>query len=273
MLKQVVTPEMAIEKFELSRHKDRPTIRDYIPLLFKDFVELHGDRGYADDKALLTGVALFAGTPVTVIGHVKGRNTKENIQANFGMPHPEGYRKALRQMKLAEKFRRPIITFVDTPGAYCGIGAEERGQGMAIAENLAEMFGFTVPIISIITGEGASGGALGIACANCVLMLENSIYTVISPKGFASILWKDASREKEAAARVRMTAQDLMEFGIIDGIINESDGGAHRNVDFTALEIKKAIEAGLKKFANMDAAGIKQHRYDKFRAMGDIGIE
>ena len=266
--------ELAFKKYELAKHAKRPTIREYIPRIFENFIELHGDRGYADDKAILCGIATFNGLPVTVIGHVKGRNTKENIESNFGMAMPEGYRKALRQMKQADKFNRPIITFVDTKGAYPGPEAEERGQGEAIAKNLLEMSRLKVPVISVITGEGNSGGALGIAQANCVLMLENATYAIISAKGFVSILWKDVEtrkdpeKEKEAAMRLKMTATDLLEFGVIDGIIPEPPEGAHKDHDLTAAAIKAALGVQLEPLLKLTPEEIYRHRYDKFRAMG-----
>ena len=260
--------EQTIKRYEISKHKNRPTINDYIPKIFEDFTELHGDRGYSDDKAIITGLAKFNGIPVTVIGHVKGKNTNENIASNFGMPHPEGYRKALRQMKLAEKFKRPVITLVDTPGAYCGVAAEERGQGEAIARNLMEMSRLTIPVISVITGEGASGGALGIAQANKVLMLENATYSVISAKGFASILWKDPKREKEAIIRQKMTADDLLDMGVIDGIIPEPAEGAHKDLVLTALAIKTALDVHLTPLLKMPPEEIYNQRYNKFRDMG-----
>lgn len=266
--------ELAFKKYELAKHAKRPTIRDYIPRIFENFIELHGDRGYKDDKAILCGLATFNDLPVTVIGHVKGRNTRENIESNFGMAMPEGYRKALRHMKQAEKFNRPIITFVDTKGAYPGVEAEERGQGEAIAKNLIEMSRLRVPVITVITGEGNSGGALGIAQANCVLMLENATYAIISAKGFVSILWRDAEsrenpeKEKEAAMRLKMTAEDLLEFGVIDGIIPEPSEGAHKNHDVAAAAIKAAIGVHLEPLLKMMPEEIYQHRYDKFRNMG-----
>lgn len=207
------------DKVNLARHSGRPTTLEYIERIFEDFVELHGDRSFKDDFAIVGGIASIEGTPVTVIGHQKGRDTKENIKRNFGMPHPEGYRKALRLMKQAEKFRRPIICFIDTPGAFCGIGAEERGQGEAIAKNLMEMARLKTPIISIIIGEGGSGGALALGVGDKIYMLEHSIYSVLSPEGFAAILWKDSTKAKEAAEVMKITAQDLKSFNIIDGII------------------------------------------------------
>ena len=260
--------ENIIRRYEISKHKNRPTINDYIPKIFEDFIELHGDRGYSDDKAIITGIARFNGTPVTVIGHVKGKNTNENIETNFGMPHPEGYRKALRQMKQAEKFHRPVITLVDTPGAYCGVAAEERGQGEAIAKNLMEMSRLTIPVITVITGEGASGGALGLAQANKVLMLENATYSVISAKGFASLLWKDPKREKEAIIRQKMISDDLLALGVIDGIIPEPPEGAHKDVVLTAAAIKLSLEANMAILSKMSPDEIYNQRYKKFRDIG-----
>jgi len=260
--------ENIIKRYEISKHKNRPTINDYIPKIFEDFIELHGDRGYSDDKAIITGLARFNGVPVTVIGHVKGKNTNENIESNFGMPHPEGYRKALRQMQQAQKFNRPVITMIDTPGAYCGVAAEERGQGEAIARNLMEMSRLTVPVIAVITGEGASGGALGIAQANKVLMLENATYSVISAKGFASLLWKDPKREKEAIIRQKMTSEELLELRVIDGIIPEPPEGAHKDPVLTAAAIKVALEVNIAPLLKMSPEEIYNQRYKKFRGIG-----
>ncbi|MDR1157311.1 MAG: acetyl-CoA carboxylase carboxyltransferase subunit alpha [Oscillospiraceae bacterium] len=261
----------AVRKMELARLRGRPTLRDYIPLLFEDFIELYGDRMFADDSAVLGGLALLEDRPVTVIGHVKGKSTRENIDVNFGMAHPEGYRKALRLMKQAGKFGRPVVCLVDTPGAFCGVGAEERGQGEAIARNLMEMMALTVPVVSVVTGEGGSGGALGLAVANRVLMLENAVYSVISPKGCASILWKDPAREYEAADLLQITAEDLLRLGVVDGIIPEPEGGAHRNVRKTALAIRAAVTAALT--ALEEETDLAQKRYDKFRAMGVFQID
>lgn len=218
----------AWQRVELSRRKDRPVGSDYIDALFTDFVEFHGDRYFADDKAIIGGVARFHGTPVTVIAQAKGRNTKENIERNFGMPQPEGYRKALRLMKQAEKFSRPVICLVDTPGAFCGLEAEERGQGEAIARNIYEMSGLRVPVVSIIIGEGGSGGALAMATSDEVWMLENSIYSILSPEGFASILWKDSSKAKEAAEVMKLTAENLKAQGIVERVFAEP-GGIYRS--------------------------------------------
>lgn len=261
----------ALEKFSLSRHKDRPGIRDYVPLIFTDVMELHGDRAYGDDPAIYTAIARLDTIPVTVIGHVKGHTVQANIASNFGMAHPEGYRKAMRQMKLAEKFGRPIITFVDTPGADCGVGAEERGQGLTIAENLRGMMGLRVPVISIIIGEGGSGGALGISCANRIIMLENATYSVISPRGFASILWKDPSREHEAATVLKMTAADLLALGIADSVVKEPEGGAHLDHKACAKELKVKILKNLTDLLEKDEETLYNDRYNKFRHIGVYG--
>ncbi|HAN09186.1 MAG TPA: acetyl-CoA carboxylase carboxyl transferase subunit alpha [Clostridiales bacterium] len=257
-------------KVELARHADRPSALDYINILFTDFIELHGDRLFADDKAFVCGIAKFNNQPVTIIAEEKGRNTKEKIERNFGMPHPEGYRKALRIMKQAEKFNRPIICFVDTQGAYPGVGAEERGQGEAIARNLLEMSKLKVPVISIVIGEGGSGGALAIAVADEVWMLENSIYSIISPEGFSSILWKDSTRAKEAAEIMKMTAQDLKEFNVIDKIIREKKGGAHKDINYTAQHIKEELANSLKRLKVKSKEKLLDDRYNKFRNMGEI---
>ena len=218
----------AWDRVILARKTDRPKALDYINSIFEDFIELHGDRNFADDKAIVGGIATFEGRPVTVIGEQKGKKAKENMERNFGMPNPEAYRKALRLMKQAEKFNRPIITFIDTPGAYPGMGAEERGQGEAIARNMYEMSKLRVPIICIVIGEGSSGGALAIAVGDKIVMLENAIYSILSPEGFASILYKDASKAKEAAEDMKATAEDLKKFGIIDKIIKEPEGRCTR---------------------------------------------
>lgn len=241
----------------------RPNIDDIVKEVFTDFIELHGDRLYGDDHAMLAGIARLNGTPVTVIGQRKGHTTAENIDANFGMAHPEGYRKALRLAHQAEKFHRPIICFVDTAGAFCGVGAEERGQGEAIARNLYEFMGLRTPVISIVTGEGGSGGALAIAVANEVYMMQNAIYSVISPRGCASILWKDASRELEAAQALQITANDLYRFGMIEGIISEGKSRASyfRN-------IKSTLTEALKRLDEMSEDALRQQRYEKFRKIG-----
>lgn len=260
----------AWEKVEIARHKDRPTGKFYISEIFKDFIEFHGDRNFGDDKAIIGGIASINNVPVTIIAITKGSNTSENIERNFGMPSPEGYRKALRLMKQAEKFNRPVICFVDTPGAFPGKGAEERGQGEAIARNLFELSKLKTPILSILAGEGGSGGALALAVADKILMMENAIYSILSPEGFASILWKDSTRVKEAAEVMKITAKDLKEFGIIDDIIKEPRGGAHKNPEKAAESIKDEILNWLSDIKDIDLDILIKNRYDKFRKMGNF---
>lgn len=257
----------AWQRVELSRRKDRPVGSDYIDALFTDFVEFHGDRYFADDKAIIGGVARFHGMPVTVIAQAKGRNTKENIERNFGMPKPEGYRKALRLMKQAEKFARPVICLVDTPGAFCGLEAEERGQGEAIARNIYEMSGLKVPVVSIIIGEGGSGGALAMATADEVWMLENSIYSILSPEGFASILWKDSSKAKEAAEVMKLTAENLKAQGIVERVFAEPQTYKVQNMDSVIVQINEAIEEFLMRYGSMSEQELIRHRYERFRNM------
>jgi acetyl-CoA carboxylase carboxyl transferase subunit alpha len=256
------------QKTLVARHPARPYTLDYVGALMTDFVELHGDRRFADDPAIVAGFARFRGRPVALVGHQKGRDTKEKIRRNFGMPRPEGFRKALRVMQLAEKFDRPILSFVDTAGAYPGIDAEERGQAEAIAVNLRAMAGFRVPIIVVVTGEGGSGGGLGLAVGDRVLMLEHSIYSVISPEGCAAILWKDASRKKEAAEALRLTAGDLKSFDIIDEIVPEPPGGGHADPAGAAAAVGEALERHLREVADLTAEERRERRYRKFRAMG-----
>lgn len=258
----------AFERIELIRNKNRPTVNDYIPMIFDHFLELHGDRLYGDDAAIIGGIASFDERPVTVIGHVKGRNLEENKRTNFAMAHPEGYRKALRLMRQAEKFRRPVICFIDTSGAYCGVGAEERGQGEAIARNMYEMMRLRTPVLSIVLGEGGSGGALGLGVCDELAMLQNAVYSVISPRGFASILWKDPSREKEAANIMRITAEDLVEFGVAESIIPEPAGGAHKNAELTAASISAYLRQTLVKYTQQDVDTLLKNRYEKFRKLG-----
>lgn len=253
------------EKVKLARMPVRPTGLDYIEHIFNHFVELHGDRYYGEDKAIVGGIAYFNNIPVTVIAQQKGRNTKENIARNFSMPHPEGYRKALRLMKQAEKFHRPIICFIDTPGAYCGLGAEERGQGEAIATNLAQMMLLKTPIISVVISEGGSGGALALGVADRVYMLENAVYSILSPEGFASILYKDSSKAEQAANDMKLTAQDLFQFAIVDGIIPEPKGGAHNDFDLISLNVKSVIEKDLQKLLKLPVETLLEERYQKFR--------
>lgn len=256
------------QRAQLARHPKRPHTLDFFRLLFEDFVELHGDRVFGDDKAIVGGLARFEDEPVVVIGHQKGRDTRENIARNFGMPHPEGYRKALRLMELAAKFGKPIVTFIDTPGAYPGLGAEERGQGEAIARNLREMAGLGTPIVCIVTGEGGSGGALALGVGNRVLMLEHAIYSVISPEGCAAILWGEASKAQEAAELMRVTAPDLLELGVIDGIVPEPVGGAHRNWEETAENLRGALRGSLRELRSLGVESLVADRYDKFRKIG-----
>ncbi len=252
----------------LARHPKRPTAKDYIHHVFDDFIELHGDRGFADDQAIIGGIAMLNNIPVTVIGQRKGKTTDENIAYNFGMPHPEGYRKAKRLMRQAEKFNRPIITLIDTPGAYPGLGAEARGQGEAIAKNLYEMSDLGVPIIAIIIGEGGSGGALAIGMGNRVYMLENSIYSILSPEGYASILWKDATKAKAASEVMKLTSYDLEELEVIDGIIKEPIGGAHYDSKLVYESMRTVIERSLRSYHPMSHYEIKTERYAKYRNIG-----
>ncbi len=268
------------DRVQLARHPQRPTTLEYIDKLFTDFIELHGDRSYADDEAIVGGIGKFGGIPVTVIGHQRGKDTKENIRRNFGMPHPEGYRKALRLMKQAEKFNRPVITFIDTKGAYPGKAAEERGQSEAIARNLFEMAGLAVPIICIVIGEGGSGGALGLGVGDRIYMLENSTYSVISPEGAAALLWKDAGQAKRAAETMRITAPDLEELGVIDGIIPEVKGGAQRDIEQQAENMRSVIEQALNALTKMDKDSLLEERYNKYKTIGQfefvtdtIGVE
>lgn len=255
----------AWERVELARKLERPKTCDYINNIFDDFIELHGDRNFADDKAIVGGIATIDGIAVTVIGEQKGKNAKENIERNFGMPSPEGYRKALRLMKQAEKFKRPIITFIDTPGAHPGIGAEERGQGEAIAQNIMEMSKLKVPIICIVIGEGSSGGALAIGVGDKIVMLENAIYSILSPEGFASILYKDASKAKEAAQNMKITAQDLKELGIIDDIIKEPKGGVQEDIEKVIKDLRKYIIKNVKQLQKLTKEELIEQRYQKFR--------
>lgn len=256
------------QKVQIARHKDRPNFNDYISGMLKEFIELHGDRSYRDDSAIVCGIGYFMNIPVTFISHAKGKTIEENIYRNFGMPQPEGYRKALRLMKQAEKFKRPIICLIDTMGAYCGIGAEERGQGEAIARNLLEMSDLKTPIISVVIGEGGSGGALALGVADRVLMLENSIYSVISPEGCASILLKDSTKADEASKYLKLTAQDLLKLGIIDEIIEEAPGGAHEDPRLTVKDVKAAVCRNLKELLKKDINELIEERYSKIRSIG-----
>ncbi|WP_017473393.1 acetyl-CoA carboxylase carboxyltransferase subunit alpha [Amphibacillus jilinensis] len=258
------------DRVQIARHPERPTALDYIEHLFTDFIELHGDRLYRDDPAIITGIAKYKDEPVTIIGQQRGKNTKENLYRNFASPHPEGYRKALRQMKLAEKFNRPIISFIDTKGAHPGKGAEERGQGEAIARNLMEMSHLSVPSISIVIGEGGSGGALGIGLSDHIHMLENSTYSVISPEGAASILWKDATKAKEAALSLKITSHDLRRLNIIDEIIPEPRGGAHRDLPMQAAYLDVYIEKSLNYLMKLSSDQLLNNRWKKYKNIGSF---
>ncbi len=257
-----LTPE---DRVFLARHPKRPHMDDFIQALFTDFFEQKGDHLYDEDRAILGGIARYKGMPVTIVGHRKGRNMDENMKYNFGMPRPEGYRKALRIMKQAEKFGRPIITFIDTPGAYPGLEAEEHGQGEAIAQNLAAMSALHVPVIAVVTGEGSSGGALAIGVANKLLMLENAIYSVLSPEGFASILWKDSSRSGEAAEVMRLTAGDLLEAGVADAVISEPLGGAQTDPERTIAALDIVLEKTLQTLCGLSPEELRQQRVEKYR--------
>ena len=263
----------AAERVAIARHPQRPNITDYIGALFTDFFEQKGDRLCGEDGAILGGVALYHGRPVTVIGTRKGKTLEENLKCNFGMPNPEGYRKALRLMRQAEKFRRPIFTFIDTSGAYPGLEAEERGQGEAIARNLMEMSRLTVPVIAVITGEGNSGGALALGVADRVLMLENAVYAILSPEGFASILWKDASRHEEACELMKLTAPDLLSLGVIDDIIPEPEGGAHLAPVIALRQVDRALSRHLAELDKESGKSLAAARYQKFRKMGAAAPE
>ena len=258
------------QRAQVARHQQRPYTLDFIALLFTDFIELHGDRGYADDKAIIAGLGKFRGRPVPIIGHQKGRDTKQRLVRNFGQPKPEGYRKALRVMQLAAKFGRPILTFIDTPGAYPGIDAEERGQGEAIARNLREMARLPVPVIVTVTGEGGSGGALAIAVGDRVNILENSFYSVISPEGCASIIWRDATKAETAAAAMKITAKDLKELGIVDEIVAEPEGGAHTDHEAAARLLDQVLDRQLVALSNQPVRELLDARYEKFRKMGQF---
>jgi acetyl-CoA carboxylase carboxyl transferase subunit alpha len=260
----------AWQKVQLARHPSRPYTLDYIGMILTDFIELHGDRSFADDKAIVGGFAELDNQKIVVLGHQKGRDTKENLKRNFGCAHPEGYRKALRIMQLAEQIGLPIVIFIDTPGAYPGIGAEERGQSQAIALNLREMIQLRIPIIAIVIGEGGSGGALGIGIGDRVCVLENAYYSVISPEGCAAILWKDGSKAPEAAEVLKLTAQDLLKKGIIEEIINEPLGGAHRDPQKTAQNLKESINRNLKELKTLDIEELLKLRYKKFRSIGVV---
>jgi len=260
----------AWKRVQLARHPKRPHSLDYIERLFTDFQELHGDRSFADDPAIIAGLARFEGQPIVIVAEEKGRNTKERLQRNFGMPKPEGYRKALRVMQLAAKFGRPVITFLDTTGAYPGIDAEERGQAEAIARNLREMARMAIPVIVVVIGEGGSGGALALGVGNTVLMFENAVYSVISPESCASIIYRDSGKAERAAAALRLTAEDLDQLGLIDGIIPEPEGGAQENPETAAESLRQALHHSLRELAGLTGEQLVEHRYLKFRKMGNF---
>jgi acetyl-CoA carboxylase carboxyl transferase subunit alpha len=268
MRREIYAKLTRYQRVQIARHPKRPYSLDYIERCFTDFRELHGDRHFADDPAIVGGLARFNGQSVMVLGHQKGRDTNDKIHRNFGMPRPEGYRKALRLMKLAEKFALPLLTFVDTPGAYPGIGAEERGQSEAIAVNLREMAGFEVPIVTIVIGEGGSGGALAIAVADRVLMFENSVYSVISPEGCASILWRDGKQGAKAAEALRLAAPDLQALGIVDGVLPEPVGGAHRDWEAAAATLKSALKQNLDALSGVPGKELVRLRAERFRRIG-----
>ncbi len=268
LLKKIYRELEPWDRVQIARLGVRPTTLDYIYAIFDDFIELHGDRTYGDDAAMIGGLAMFQDRAVTVIGHQRGKDTKDNIYRNFGMAHPEGYRKALRLMKQAEKFKRPIICFIDTKGAYPGKAAEERGQSESIARNLVEMAGLTVPVISIVIGEGGSGGALGIGICNHLLMLENSTYSVISPEGAAALLWKDSTQARRAAETMRITAPDLLELGVADRVIEEVVGGAHEDVERQSEKIAEALSDSLAELCQLTPDELVNQRYEKYRNIG-----
>lgn len=262
----------ALQRVQLARHPERPHTLDFIERLFEDFTELHGDRRFSDDPAMMCGFARYKGTPVAIVGHQKGRGTKERRRRNFGMPKPEGYRKALRVMKIADKFNRPVISFIDTMGAYPGIDAEERGQAEAIAFNLREMAKLRVPVIIVVIGEGGSGGALAIGVGDRVLILENAVYSVITPEGCAAILWKSAAESERAAHELRLTANDLYQFGIVDNIVKEPDGGAHLDYEKAAQALDTAISEIIFDENEKDVGVRLKRRYERLRRLGEWGV-
>jgi acetyl-CoA carboxylase carboxyl transferase subunit alpha len=268
LTREIFSRLSAWERVQLARHPNRPLVADYIEMMCEDAVELHGDRGYADDPAIVTSLARLGEHRVLIVGHRKGSDVKEKMTCRFGMPNPEGYRKAMLKMKLAERFGMPIVCLVDTPGAYPGIGAEERGQAWAIAENIQDMMGLRVPMVVCVIGEGGSGGALGIGVGDRVLMLENAYYSVITPEGCAAILWKSAEQAPEAAAQLRLTARDLLRLGIVDEVVEEPSGGAHRNPVHAATSLKQAIVKTLREIERVPIDTLLEHRYRKFRRIG-----
>jgi acetyl-CoA carboxylase carboxyl transferase subunit alpha len=270
---QAAPANLSWQRVQLARHPKRPHALDYIARIFPGFIELHGDRAFADDAAIVGGLAFLDNRPVMVIGQQKGRDTKQKLLRNFGMPKPEGYRKALRLMQLAAKFHRPIITLLDTPGAYPGIDAEERGQAEAIAVNLREMPRLAVPIITVVIGEGGSGGALGLGVANRVYMMENAIYSVISPESCAAIIWRDSGKAELAAEALKLTASDLQHLGLVDGAVQEPEGGAHNNPDAAAESLAATLRSALAELSRLSAKDLVDQRYEKFRKMGNFFAE
>jgi len=268
LMREIFSQLTPWQRVQLARHPNRPLVNHFLDLMFTDVTELHGDRLFGDDPAIVAGLARFEDQSVVVIGHQKGRETREKITRNFGMPHPEGYRKALRLMQLADKFRKPIITFIDTPGAYPGIAAEERGQAEAIARNLREMSALRVPVVAVVTGEGGSGGALAIGVGNRVLMLRYAVYSVISPEGCAAILWGDAAKAAEAAEIMKITATDLQKLGVIDEVVAEPAGGAHRDWDVTALNLKAVLADHLRSLRGKTEDALVNERHERFRRIG-----
>jgi acetyl-CoA carboxylase carboxyl transferase subunit alpha len=268
LAREVFSELTPIQKVQLSRHANRPYTLDYVRRLMTDFVELRGDRRFADDAAIVAGVGAYHGRSVVIVGHQKGRGTKENVRRNFGMPHPEGYRKAIRMYELANRFRLPVLTFIDTPGAYPGIGAEERGQSEAIGASLAAMARLTVPVIATVIGEGGSGGALALGVANHVLVLEFGCYSVITPEGCAAILWKDGTRADEAAAQMKITAPDLLQLGVVDTVVEEPAGGAHQDHDEAALRLDRALWQALSSLDGLGSDELSERRYERFRKLG-----
>jgi acetyl-CoA carboxylase carboxyl transferase subunit alpha len=262
----------AWRRVQLARHPKRPHSLDYIQRLFTDFQEIHGDRSFGDDAAIVAGLAQFEGNPLMIVAEQKGRDTKQKLIRNFGMPKPEGYRKALRVMQLADKFRRPVLTFLDTPGAYPGIDAEERGQAEAIARNLREMARLRVPVIAVVIGEGGSGGALALGVGNTVLMMENAVYSVISPESCAAIIYRDSGKAEQAAAALKLTAPDLLELKLIDGIVPEPAGGAQEDPDAAAESLRQQLRRSLSELAGLSPDQLVQHRYTKFRQMGNFFV-
>ncbi|MCB9757574.1 MAG: acetyl-CoA carboxylase carboxyltransferase subunit alpha [Candidatus Omnitrophica bacterium] len=258
------------QKVQIARHPNRPYTLDYIHLMTSEFIELHGDRLFADDLAMVAGFAKLNGHRILILGHQKGRDTTDNIRRNFGCAHPEGYRKAIRLMRLAEKFHLPVVVLIDTPGAYPGVGAEERGQAQAIAENLMEMSQLKTPIVAVIIGEGGSGGALGVGVADRVLILQNAYYSVISPEGCASILWRSSTKASEAANALKLTGEHLLKFGIVDEVIPEPQGGAHRDPESVASQLKKSILKNIKELSSLSTQELLDQRYEKFRCIGHV---